>query len=183
MSVVGDGDFYEQDFGDNDDFDDVGDEDVEENEDVMEGEEGEGLIQDEDEDEEEEGPDESEEEPDEEFIKGLASVLETEGDVNDVQKIVEHRRKLVDTPIEPPNRLTKYELAGIIGFRAQQLAENAPPYIKVQPGMDPISIAIQEFDHNLIPLMIERPIPSNKIGHFKYERYKLDELLNVLSIK
>ena len=31
----------------------------------------------------------------------------------------------------PLNRLTKYELTAIIGYRAQQIAEGAPPYVKV----------------------------------------------------
>jgi DNA-directed RNA polymerase subunit K len=185
MSVAGDEEFFDQDFGEDEyaDDDDVGaDEPDEPVEGEVEGEaeEGDGTGQADDEDAGEPEADESDGEPDEELIKGLASILETESDVSDIQKIVDHRRKLADMPSGLPNRLSKYELAAIIGFRAQQLAEGAPPYVKVLAGMDPISIAIAEFDHNLIPLMIERPIPSNKIGRFKYETYKLDELLNVL---
>jgi DNA-directed RNA polymerase subunit K/omega len=110
-------------------------------------------------------------------------VLETDGDVADMKKIVDHRKKLIGISSGVQNRLSKYELTAIIGFRAQQLAEGAPPYVKVRPGMDPISVAIDEFDHDLIPLVIERPIPANKIGRFKYETYRLDELLNVAVIK
>ena len=124
--------------------------------------------------------DDTYEEPDEELIKEIIeTVPSTESDVEGFQKIVDHRKKLQGFA-DPTHRLTKYELTALIGFRAQQLAEGAPPYIKVSEGTDPITIAIAEFDLNLIPLMIERPFPSNKIGRFKYESFKLDELINVL---
>lgn len=187
MSVAGDEDFYDHDFGDDDPFDgdlDEGDDTEPAGEIDGEGEGETAVPAEEGEEGEGEGEGEgSESEPDEELIKGLASVIDDESDVADIQKIVEHRRKLADRPPDLPIRLTKYELTAIIGFRAQQLAEGAPPYVKVLPGMDPIGIAIEEFDCNLIPLVIERPIPANKIGRFKYETYKLDELLNVVPLR
>jgi DNA-directed RNA polymerase subunit K/omega len=160
-----------------DDTDDVGEEeDIDEGDDLaLEGEEvPEDAVE-----AEEEGKIEGVEEEvdadleiDEEAIKDL---VEPDTDVYEVQKVLERRKNLV-----LPNRLSKYELTAIIGYRAQQIAESAPPYIKVTEGMDPLSIAVQEFIENKIPLMIERPIPANKIGRFKYETYRLDELVNVI---
>lgn len=164
-------DFHnDEDVGDDYDDDDENEEEVE-GEVGVEGEEGEVLLEEDD----ELG---SDIEPDEELSKG-----DIESDVADVQRILDRRKKMLDTSSKIVNRLTKYELTAIIGYRAQQIAEGAQPYVKVQEGTDPITIAIDEFNHNLIPLVIERPFPTNKIGRFKYETFKLDELLNVMQIK
>jgi DNA-directed RNA polymerase subunit K len=85
--------------------------------------------------------------------------------------------------VEHHTRMTKYELTAIIGYRAQQLAEGAETYVPVSEGMDPIQIAINEFERGLIPLMIERPLPMGKICRFKYETYRLNELTNFMSYK
>lgn len=162
--------------GDDDPYD--GDEDRDgDGEDDGEGdEEGEG-----EEERETEGDGEGDEYAPED---GTEETIETDTDVIGLKKLVDRRQKLFDVTItKPPERLTKYELTAIIGFRAQSLAEGAPPYIQVHPDMDPIAIAIAEFDNNLIPLVIDRPFPSNKMGRFKYETYKLDELINTISYK
>ena len=99
-----------------------------------------------------------------------------ESDKTEFETIVKQRVKRDPHPVQC---LTKYELTAIIGFRAQQFTEGALPYIKPRAGMDPIAIALEEYDHNLIPLMVERPSPSNKIAQFKYASYRLDDLLNV----
>lgn len=147
---------------------------------VEEGEEGEV-----DENNEEERPEGYREEydeigPDAEQEEDT-TIGKKEGDVSHVQAIYEHRKKLLDAQRGIPNRLTKYELTAIIGFRAQQIAEGADPYFKVSEGTDPITIAIEEFEKNLIPLVIERPLPS-KLGRQKYETYRLDELINVIPL-
>jgi len=53
--------------------------------------------------------------------------------------------------------LTKYEVARIIGARALQLAQGAPPLIKLTNEKRPVDIAIKEFDSGVIPITIERP--------------------------
>jgi DNA-directed RNA polymerase subunit K/omega len=51
--------------------------------------------------------------------------------------------------------LTKYEVARIIGARALQLAQGAPPLIEVgEPS--PLQIAAIEFKKNIIPLHVIR---------------------------
>lgn len=148
--------------------------DIDDDEDIDAQEEGE---------ENEEGEEGDEEiDVDETDITDVTDIIDTESDVMDLKKVVDKRKKMAETPLNPPDRMTKYEVAALIGFRAQQIAEGAPPYVVVYPGMDPIAIAIDEFHKDLIPLMIERPFPSNKIGRFKYESYKLDELINVMPI-
>jgi DNA-directed RNA polymerase subunit K/omega len=198
-SVMDDNDFVDEAFADDgDDFDDdVGDEDETEiaepePEQEVEPDEGEDKGEEDGEEAEEDGDEEEEAaigfEPDDEFLRekitGLG--LGAESDVDQFHQIVDQRRKMVGTTVtssmDPSHRLTKYELAAVIGYRAQQIAEGAQPYVKVAENTDPITIAIDEFDHNLIPFMIERPYPSNKIGRFKYETFRLDELTNVLSV-
>lgn len=52
---------------------------------------------------------------------------------------------------------TKFEKARIIGARALQIAMGAPVIIDV-PGhlIDPVDIAMLEFDNNVIPITIKR---------------------------
>ncbi len=53
--------------------------------------------------------------------------------------------------------LTKFEKARIIGARALQVAMGAPVIIDIPPDViDPIDIAITEFDNNVIPITIKR---------------------------
>ncbi len=53
--------------------------------------------------------------------------------------------------------LTKFEKARIIGARALQIAMGAPVIIDVSPDMiDPIDIALLEFNNNVIPITIRR---------------------------
>ncbi len=53
--------------------------------------------------------------------------------------------------------LTKFEKARIIGARALQIAMGAPVIIDVPPDMiDPIEIAISEFNNDVLPITIKR---------------------------
>ena len=114
--------------------------------------------------------DEEEPEPDE-------SLFVPDQDLEEMSSFIE-RRKTSDVP----KRLSKYELTALIGYRAQQLAEGAPPYVVVKPGMDAIAIAIEEFVQGQMPLLIERPYPTNKMTHVKYEVFRLDELINLIPL-
>lgn len=102
--------------------------------------------------------------------------LEEDDDLTEFQKMLAHKQK---QDFKTPNRLTKYEFASIIGFRAQQIAEGAPPFVNVGALTDPSAIAIKEMNEGVMPLQIERPLPSNKIGKFTYEIRTLNELINV----
>ncbi|MCL5665798.1 MAG: DNA-directed RNA polymerase subunit K [Candidatus Thermoplasmatota archaeon] len=52
--------------------------------------------------------------------------------------------------------LTKFEKARIIGARSLQISMGAPVIIDVPPSMiDPVDIAILEFDNGLVPITIK----------------------------
>lgn len=51
---------------------------------------------------------------------------------------------------------TKYEKAAIIGARAMQLAYGAPPLVEVKGVIDPLDVAILEFEKGLIPFSVIR---------------------------
>ena len=61
---------------------------------------------------------------------------------------------------------TKFERARIVGARALQLAMGAPVLIKLSKKdlekikFNPIEIARREFDRNLLPITIRRPMPK-----------------------
>src|ERR1700722_12636107 len=132
--------------GDYDDYDDYSD-----------GEEDIGDNEEEDEEKEEEEEvekEEEEEEPDlDESFKENLHEGEDE-DLNDLQKLLINRQKQT---MKTQKRLTKYEKAAIIGFRAQQIAEGTPIMVVVDHNMiDASAIAEKEFEQGEIPLAIER---------------------------
>lgn len=78
-------------------------------------------------------------------------------------------------------RLTKFEIARVIGARALQLAMGAPPLIDVSniEIKDPVYIAILELLKRLLPMSIIRPgkddtrelVSVNKLITPEIERY------------
>ncbi len=69
--------------------------------------------------------------------------------------------------------LYKYERVRLIGDRAQQLTLGAKPMIKNVQGLKPKEIAELEIRENVIPLIIQRPLPNGK-----KERWYIHELLH-----
>ncbi len=63
---------------------------------------------------------------------------------------------------------TKYEKARMIGSRALQIAMGAPFILKLNEEdletlrYNPVKIAEMEFDENLIPITVIRPLPLSK---------------------
>jgi len=54
-------------------------------------------------------------------------------------------------------KYTRFEKARIIGARALQIAMGAPVLIKVPKDMvDPVKIAMMEFEKNAIPITVRR---------------------------
>ena len=54
---------------------------------------------------------------------------------------------------------TKFEKARIIGARALQIAMGAPVIIDVPASfIDPVDKAMLEFDNDVIPITIKRPV-------------------------
>jgi DNA-directed RNA polymerase subunit K len=56
---------------------------------------------------------------------------------------------------EKEKKYTKYEKARIIGARALQIAMGAPVLIETAE-LDPINIAIEEFEKDAIPITVKR---------------------------
>ncbi len=64
---------------------------------------------------------------------------------------------------------TKYEKARMIGSRALQISMGAPFLVKLSDKdlkkmkYNPISIAKKEFEEDLLPITIRRPLPKPKV--------------------
>jgi DNA-directed RNA polymerase subunit K/omega len=56
--------------------------------------------------------------------------------------------------------MTKYERVRLIGDRTRQLASGAKPMMKNIEGLSSMEIAKLELENNIIPLVIERPLPN-----------------------
>jgi DNA-directed RNA polymerase subunit K len=52
---------------------------------------------------------------------------------------------------------TRYERARIIGARALQISMGAPILVRTTK-IDPLEIALVEYDENMIPITVKRPI-------------------------
>ena len=64
-------------------------------------------------------------------------------------------------PIIGPNRLTRFEVARIIGARALQLSLGAPPLIDpyelpMRIRIDPVLLAKEEFKRGVLPISVVR---------------------------
>ncbi len=59
-------------------------------------------------------------------------------------------------------KLTKFEIARILGARALQLSMGAPPVINIKGMNDSISIAEKEVESNKLPITIQRIMPERK---------------------
>ncbi|MEM4245640.1 MAG: DNA-directed RNA polymerase subunit K [Candidatus Nanoarchaeia archaeon] len=81
-------------------------------------------------------------------------------------------------------KYTKYEKARIIGARALQIAMGAPILLDLKEedfeklAYNPINIAKKEYDADVLPITIRRPLPPKwesyeetfKRSHLKFER-------------
>ena len=52
---------------------------------------------------------------------------------------------------------TRYERARIIGARALQISMGAPLLVRTEK-IDPLEIAIEEFNQNVIPITVKRKV-------------------------
>jgi DNA-directed RNA polymerase subunit K/omega len=69
--------------------------------------------------------------------------------------------------------LTLYEKSKIVGFRAEQIAGGARPFVAVPDYMtDPRDIARMELEQRRLPYIIKRPLPN---GEFEY--WRLSDLM------
>jgi DNA-directed RNA polymerase I, II, and III subunit RPABC2 len=70
------------------------------------------------------------------------------------------------------NRMTIYEKAHIIGVRAAQLSNDAPPFVDIGDLTDCIQIAKKELEERKLPFIIRRKLPDGS-----FEDWPIDELL------
>lgn len=63
--------------------------------------------------------------------------------------------------IWPKDRLTRFEVARLVGARALQVALGAPILIKTEET-NPTKVAEAEFKERMIPITIKRKLPSNE---------------------
>jgi len=65
-------------------------------------------------------------------------------------------------------KLTKYEIARIVGARALQISMGAPFLIKFgkkdleEVNYNPVEIAKREFEKGILPITIKRPLPMKR---------------------
>lgn len=77
-----------------------------------------------------------------------------------------------NTPRISLNRMTIYEKAYIIGVRAAQLSDDAPPFVDIGTMTDCIQIATKELTEKKLPFIIKRKMPDGT-----HEYWPIDELL------
>ena len=69
--------------------------------------------------------------------------------------------------------LTQYEKTSILGFRTNQLAQGAIPFVAVPKHIrNPLDIAKMELEQRRLPFIIKRPMPD---GSFEY--WRLSDLI------
>jgi DNA-directed RNA polymerase subunit K/omega len=69
--------------------------------------------------------------------------------------------------------LTQYERTSILGFRTNQIAQGALPFVSVPKHIrNPLDIAKMELEQRRLPFIIKRPMPD---GSFEY--WRLSDLI------
>lgn len=111
------------------------------------------------------------------LIKKKGSIIgEEDEEIIDEGEFFEEETVYKDTYVPDDQRitkqyLTKYERVRILGIRAKQLSLGAKPMIKNVIHLDPKEIAKLELQMGVIPLIIERPLPTGQ-----KERWRINEL-------
>lgn len=73
---------------------------------------------------------------------------------NDINEKEEVEKNIMEK--KTSNYMTIYEKAKLIGVRAKQLEQNAPPMYDIGDEVDPVKIASKEFEMRRLPLNLER---------------------------
>jgi DNA-directed RNA polymerase subunit K/omega len=69
--------------------------------------------------------------------------------------------------------LSKYEKTKIIGFRMEQLARGAEPYVEIiDNAFEPGEIAMRELKERKLPFMVRRTLPNGQ-----HEIFRLCDML------
>ena len=62
----------------------------------------------------------------------------------------------------PEDRLTRFEVARLVGARSLQIALGAPVLASAEDVINPIDIAKLEFKNKILPITIKRKLPSGE---------------------
>ncbi len=78
-------------------------------------------------------------------------------------------------------KFSRYEISRILGARALQIAMNAPLLVKISGEelerihFDPLKIAEMEFDSDILPISVNRPLPLRKEDKLKRMKEKMSD--------
>jgi len=64
--------------------------------------------------------------------------------------------------IWPDDKLTRFEVARLVGARSLQISLGAPVLIEKGDVLNPIELAKSEFRNKIIPITIKRKLPSGR---------------------
>lgn len=66
-------------------------------------------------------------------------------------------------------RMTKYEIARVLGNRASQISQNSKIFVDPGNETDPLRIAQMELRARKIPFVITRELPGGKVEEWNIE--------------
>jgi DNA-directed RNA polymerase subunit K/omega len=110
--------------------------------------------------------DEDEEDDEEEEDANIIKNIDGKNDIN-IQNIITDPKLKISKKI-----LFKHERVRLLCDRAKQISLGAKPMVKNTKGLKPKEIAALEIQHNIIPLIIRRPMPNGDIEEFKIGELK-----------
>lgn len=73
--------------------------------------------------------------------------------------------------------MTRYELARVLGTRAQQIASGAPIHVEVTADLkeDPLNIAAKELRAGMLDLIVRRRLPNGQFEEWEVKDLIVDE--------
>lgn len=124
------------------------------------------------------------------YRKLIESKELTEDQKKELEKKIEEieKREVIETEIqhEPqeipvekgkiaigPPVLTRFEKARIMGARALQLSQGAPPFISIpESARTSLDIAMEELEKKVIPIIIRRTLPNGDYQNIPIDYFK-----------
>ncbi len=93
-------------------------------------------------------------------------------EIDQVHEPVELESTGKSKPEIGPPTLTKFEKARIIGARALQLSNGAPPFIQIPDGITAsFDLAVAELEKRVIPITIRRVLPNGDFQNIPLEYF------------
>ena len=98
------------------------------------------------------------------------TIIDFQSDLDTIKELSENKNT------KTHQVLSKYEKANVIGYRATQISEGAPSFLKdsVLAGLrDPILIAEKELSENKLPILIKRRLPGKTADAPRFEIFRV----------